>query len=305
MTSPPRAQDKTCQDSEGEDPSVTDGADEDYQDNVASGKVRIKLNKSSRFLRSTAAKQGPEQLGSQTSSQVETPKLEKRGCEEHEDEVTRPGKRGRKPAVQTQVKNFETRIHGLLEDFKSKAHGFETSKTKNQELRLQFNALKKEHKEAQQALQHQEELEELQSSKIGQLQNECRILRRKLEKAIDDAKQDSGRYTKFSDSDITTEWGQLAFNVRGLVSQCLTKSPVNEFDSIQTLMKQLGRRFPLSVCDIASLRVAVLRRMIWEKVILGVFLGKRPIWHGAAGQLLTQIVSTKGKSFFFCPIPAC
>lgn len=102
MTSPPRAQDKTCQDSEGEDPSVTDGADEDYQDNVASGKVRIKLNKSSRFLRSTAAKQGPEQLGSQTSSQVETPKLEKRGCEEHEDEVTRPGKRGRKPAVQTQ-----------------------------------------------------------------------------------------------------------------------------------------------------------------------------------------------------------
>ncbi|UKZ63014.1 uncharacterized protein TrAtP1_004242 [Trichoderma atroviride] len=294
VASPARAQDKEFQDSEGENPSITDGADEDYQDNVVSGKTRIKV-KTSRNLRSTASKQDSAQLGSPTLSQTETPNPKKRGHEKHEDEVIRPGKRGRKPAVQTEVKNFETTIYGLLDDFKSKAHGFEASKTKNQELRLQFNALKKEHKKAQQALHHQEELEELQSSKIDQLQNECRSLRRMLEKAIDDARQDSGRYTKFSDSDITTEWGQLAFNVRGLVTQCFTKRPVNECDSIETLMRQLGRRSSLSVCDIASLRVAVLRRLIWEKVILGVLLGKRPIWHGAAGQLLTQIVSIKGQ----------
>lgn len=301
-SSPPRVQDKKCQDTEGENPSATDEADEDYQDNVASVKVRIKVIEPSRVLRSTATKQDPAQVGSPTLSQDETPNLKKRGHEKHEDEVTRPGKRGRKPAAHKEVKNFETAIHGLLEDFKSKAHDLETSKTKNQKLRLEMTSLKKDLKKAQRAQQDLEELEESQSSQIDQLQNECSSLRRKLEKAIDDAKQDSSRYTKYSDSDIITEWGQLSFNVRGLVSQCLTKRPVNEGDGIETLMKQLGRRLSLSLCDIASLRVAVLRRTIWDIILLGVFSGKRPIWHGKLGQMLTQVVSTKGKSCFFCLI---
>lgn len=260
--------------------------------------MRINVIKPSRNLRSNATKQDPAQVGSPTLSQNETPNPKKRNQEKHEDEFLRPGKRGRKPATHTEVKRFETTVNGLLEDFKSKAHDLETSKTKNQEQRVLITSLKKDLKKAQQALRRHEETEELQSSNIDQLQNECRSLRRKLEKAIDDAKQDSGRYIKVSDSDITFEWGKLSFNVRGLVSQCLIKSPVNERDSIETLLKQLKRDLALSVCDIASLRVAVLRRMIWEKVVLGVFLGKRPVWHGAAGQVLTQIVSSKCKSFF-------
>ncbi|KAK1250360.1 hypothetical protein MKX08_010363 [Trichoderma sp. CBMAI-0020] len=286
-----QAQEKKNQDSEGETPSITDGADEDYQDNVTPRKVRITV-KTSRVLRSTAPKQDSAQLESPTS-ETETPYPKKRGQEKHEDEVIRSGKRGRKPAIQTEVEDFETTLHELLEEYKSKVHGFEASKTRNLGLRLQFNSLKEEHRKTQKALQNQEELQELQSSRSDQLQNECRSLRRKLEKAIDDAKQDSGRYTKFSDSDITFEWKKLSFDIRDLVSQCLTKSPVNERDSIEALMKQLENRPSLSVCDIASLRVAVLRRTIWE-VILGVLLGRWLIWHGAAGQMLTQIVSTEG-----------
>lgn len=262
--------------------------------------MRIKVTKPSRNLRSTATRQDPPaQVGSPTLSHDETPNPKKRNQEKHEDEAMRPSKRGRKPTVLTEVKRFDTTINKLREDFKSKAHELETLKTENQNLLLQISSLKKDLQKAQQTLEYQEETEELQSSNIDQLQNECRSLRRKLEKAIDDTKQDPGRYIKISDSDITSEWWKLSFNVRNLVSQFLTKSPANECDGIETLMKQLKRDVSLSVCDVTSLRVAVLRRMIWEKVILGIFLGKRPVWHGAAGQVLTQIISTNGKSFFF------
>jgi hypothetical protein len=241
-------------------------------------------------------------------SHTETPNARKRGHEKHEDDTIRPRKRGRKPAVRSDTEKFDTGIRGLQEQFNSKLHDLKISNTKNQKLQSQISSLKKDLKEAQQIQQDLEESEELKSEEIKQLQNERSSLRRRLEKAIDDAKQDSSRYTKFSDSDITAGWGRLSFNVRDLVSQYLTKSPDNECDIIETLMKQLGICLPLSVCDITSLRVAVLRRTIWEKVILGVFAGRELTWHGKAGQMLTQIVTMRSKSFLFflvCLIPVC
>lgn len=210
----------------------------------------------------------------------------------------RPEKRGRKPAVNTEVKKFETTIHGLLEEFKAKAHDFENSKTRNQGLRLQNTSLKKDLKQAQQDQKDQKQLEALQSSKITQLQNECSKLRRKLEAVIDASKKDLGKYTKVSDSDIAAEWGKLSFNIRNLVSQCLTKPLTNECDEIETLMKRMKKLLPLSFCNVASLRVAVLRRTIWYMITSAIFSGMRPVWYGEAGQMLTQVLLIEGHYSF-------
>ncbi|KAL6908484.1 hypothetical protein GGI43DRAFT_429471 [Trichoderma evansii] len=282
----PRPQDEECRDSEGEDHSVTDGADESYQEITASRKPII-LIKPSRVLRSNAAKEEPMQLESPTSSQIETPNPRKRGREKHDDDATRPEKRSKKPTVNAKIKKYEKVFDEWLEDYKSKSQGFETLKSKNRELLLENNSLKKDLKQAQ---QDQKRIEAFHTSEIVLLQSECSSLRRKLEAAIDASKQDSGRYTKVSDSDITAEWGKLSFNIRDLVSQCLTKRPTNECDEIETLLNRMKMFLPLSLCDVASLRVAVLRRMIWHTIRLAVFSGTRRMWHGETGQMLTQIV---------------
>lgn len=281
-----RAQDKECQDSDGEDRSVTDEADGNYQENIVSSKPLIVL-KTSRVLRSNAVKHEPMQPGSPTSSQIETPNLAKRGREKHDDVATRPEKRVKKPAVDAKIEKYEKAFDEWLEDYKSKTQGLETFKTKNQELCMENNTLKKGLKKAQ---QDQKRMEALHSSEISLLQSECSKLRKKLEAAIDASKQDNLKYTKVSDSDITAEWGKLSFNIRDLVSQCLTKHPANENDEIETLMKRMKRFLPLSNCNVASLRAAVLRRMIWYIIKSAVFSGMRPIWYGAAGQMLTQVV---------------
>ncbi|UKZ87944.1 uncharacterized protein TrAFT101_003714 [Trichoderma asperellum] len=281
-----RAQDKECQDSDGEDRSVTDEADGNYQENIVSSKPLIVL-KTSRVLRSNAVKHEPMQPGSPTSSQIETPNLAKRGREKHDDVATRPEKRVKKPAVDAKIEKYEKAFDEWLEDYKSKTQGLETFKTKNQELCMENNTLKKGLKKAQ---QDQKRMEALHSSEISLLQSECSKLRKKLEAAIDASKQDNLKYTKVSDSDITAEWGKLSFNIRDLVSQCLTKHPANENDEIETLMKRMKRFLPLSYCNVASLRAAVLRRMIWYIIKSAVFSGMRPIWYGAAGQMLTQVV---------------
>ncbi|PNP42731.1 hypothetical protein TGAMA5MH_05473 [Trichoderma gamsii] len=294
----PRAQDQEeYQDSDGEDQSVTDGADGTYQESITSNKPRIILQPS-RCLRSKAAKQAPTQQGLPTPSQIETPNSRKRSGEKHDDATARPEKRGKKPAVDPKIKKYEKAFDEWLEDYKSKTQSLETLKTKNQELHRENDSLKKDLKQLQ---QDQKRKEASQQSHIAQLQSECSKLRRKLEAAIDAAKQDSGKYTKVSDSDIAAGWGKLCYNIRDIVSQCLTNRPANECDEIETLMKRMKKFLPLSQCNVASLRVAVLRRSIWYTIKSAVFSAMRPIWYGEAGQTLTQILLIEGQRCFNKP----
>jgi hypothetical protein len=137
-----------------------------------------------------------------------------------------------------------------------------------------------------------------QNREIALWESECNDWRRKLAMALDEAKQDSDKYVKVSDSDIAGDWQKLSFNIRDLVSQCVTKEPTNECDELETLMDWLKRYLPLSLCEISSLRVAVLRRTIWHIIILGVFSGELAIWHGEIGKMLTQFLSEKSKYCF-------
>ncbi|KAL7927676.1 hypothetical protein ACQKWADRAFT_325164 [Trichoderma austrokoningii] len=287
----PRDQDQECQDSEGEDHSVTDEVDGTYQESTISAKRRI-ISQPSRNLRSKTAKAELVQQASPTSSQIEVPNTRKRNGEKHNDVAARPGKCGKKSTVDPKIKKYEKAFDEWLEDYKTKTQSLETLKTKNQELHLENIALKKDLKQAQ---QDYERMEASQQSEITLLESECSKLRRYLEAAIDAAKQDPGKHTKVSDSDITTKWGQLSFNIRNLVSQCLIRRPINECDEIERLLKRMKRLLPLSYCDVVSLRVAVLRRTIWFTIILSVFSGTRPVWYGEADQTLTQIVPMEGR----------
>lgn len=183
-----------------------------------------------------------------------------------------------------------------LEDYKSNIQALETLKIKNQELHLENNSLKKDLKQTE---QDQKRIEASRNSDISLLRSECSKLRRNLEAAIDASKQASGKYTKVSDSDIAAEWGKLSFNIRNLVSQCLTNHPTNECDEFETLMKWMKRFLPLSLCNVASLRAAVLRRTTWHVINCAVFSGMRPIWCGEAGQMLTQTLVIES-NYPFC-----
>ncbi|KAM0519973.1 hypothetical protein ACHAPE_003245 [Trichoderma viride] len=296
----PRAQDQEYQDSEGEDQSVTDGADGadgTYRESITSNKPRITLQPC-RVLRSKATKQEPTQQGPPTPSQMETPNSRKRSGEKHGDTAARPEKCGKKPAVDPKIKKYEKAFDEWLEDYKSKTQSLETLRTKNQELHLENDSLKKDLKQIQ---QDQKQVEASQKSDIAHLQSECSKLRRNLEAAFDAAKQYSGKYTKVSDSDIAAGWGKLCFNIRDIVSQCLTNRPANECDEIETLLKRMKKFLPLSQCNVASLRVAVLRRSIWYTIKSAVFSGMRPIWYGEAGQTLTQILLIEGQRCFNKP----
>ncbi|KAM0256668.1 hypothetical protein ACHAQJ_004822 [Trichoderma viride] len=289
----PLPQRRECHDSEGEDHSATDGASDRYEglgEDIPSKKSHVATNENRRVLRSRTAKEESINSGSPTSNRIMTPELGKRDREDYENETMRPAKRGRKPAANTEITKFEKDVHGLLEKYASKVHDLETIRTKNQELQIQVDSFKKRLKQVQ---RDHRQREMSQSRQITSLETDCFEWKRKLVIALDEAKQDSGKYSKVPDSDITEEWRKLSFNIRDLVSQCLTEEPTNECDKLETLMNGLKRYLPLSLCDVAGLRFAVLRRVIWNILILGVFSGRRPIWHGEAGQMLTKFLSIR------------
>ncbi|KAL7798050.1 hypothetical protein V8C37DRAFT_399377 [Trichoderma ceciliae] len=252
--------------SDSEDHSSTDEASDEsmgFTEDIKSKKPRVTTNETPRTLRSQSVKEAPMDSERLTPNRRVILKTGKQSHDIHEIEPMKPGKRGRKPSANTEIKSFKKDSLGLAERYASKVRDAETFISDNEELQLQVDILKTQ-------------LEELAS-------------------ALDEITQGSGKYVKVPDSDIVEKWMQLSYNIRCLVAQCLTEQPTNQSDIVKDLMMKVEVSLPPFSYGITSLRINVLRRAIWHLIIFGVFSGKLPIWHGEAGQTLTHLLAEKNR----------
>ncbi|KAL6868455.1 hypothetical protein J3F83DRAFT_773467 [Trichoderma novae-zelandiae] len=301
-------------DSNDIDSQVSSTADEagdelmESQEDVPSNKAGREEGETSRALRSRSVKQEPVDSTPQTQSRRVVIKRTKQSCDDDEPELQKPAKRGRKPLASTEIKKFEKESQGLLERFTSKAHESESLRYENQDLKDQVRKLefklgksRQAHKESEMLLKQKKDQQQRENARLQDENNELRDENDKLEAdfkkriselvaALDDNKRDATKYVKVSDSDIAAAWMLLSYNVRDLVSQCLTEQPSNHYQTLKSLI----RAQRLLWQDIIPLRTNILRRSTWESLVSGIFSGQAYIWQGELGQFLTQSLSGKG-----------
>lgn len=215
-----------------------------------------------------------------------------RSHDDHQSDTPRPTKRGRPTTVKTETKKFEKDALALVERFFSKAHGFETIRSENEDLKRQVKFLESARKQDQKT--HLQK-EAAQNEENTRLKNECKRLRIQLLSALDEAKKDSGKYVKVPDSDILQKWMQLSYNVRNTVSECLTEQPARHNDILKFLLLEQDRPLPQFDHEYMMLRAHILRRTIWHFLMIGIFGGEYAIWHGNSGRTLTKFLAVQSK----------
>ncbi|TFB06378.1 hypothetical protein CCMA1212_001684 [Trichoderma ghanense] len=278
-------------------------------------KPSVKQSETSRKPRPQSAKQEPVDAEQQTKTPRVIIKSKKRSGDDNQSELQRSAKRGRKPSAATEITNLEEGLQGILDRYSSKAHEVDSIRSENQDLKAQAKELESKlgkaqqaHKQSAKSLQQendrlkeengglQGEVHELQCEidrmerENDKLDAEVRKWRSEIISLLDKNKRDSGKYIKVSDSYITEAWMMLSFNVRDLVSQCLTEKPSNQDEILGSLAKSSQLQSP---GDIPYYRVSILRKTIWRQLARSVFQGKQPVWQGKLGQFLTQQVSGK------------
>ncbi|KAL6696175.1 hypothetical protein J3F84DRAFT_348405 [Trichoderma pleuroticola] len=276
---------KECGNGDSGSASDTEEANDEYMGfkrDIPAKKPSAAKKVVSRALRPQDGKQEPTNPEQQAPGRRVIIKTGKRSHGDDESEPTKPAKRGRKPTANTEIKRFEKDALALAERFSSKMIDFETTRSENQDLQAQVKALKSELEQAQQA---HKQSEASFNQKIAQLKNDSQKWRCDLASALEAAKKNSGKYVKVSDSEITQNWMTLSYNVRDLVSQCLTKIPADQDTILESLVME--RRL-LSIRDMSALRSCILRRAVWKNVILSVFSGRHSIWQGEIGNTLTH-----------------
>ncbi|QYS98214.1 hypothetical protein H0G86_005404 [Trichoderma simmonsii] len=285
---------KECSNGDSGSASDTDEAGDEYmgsKGDIPAKKPNVTQKKTPRALRSQEGKQEPTSSEQQKQRPAPTTRLivrsSKRSHDDHESEPARPAKRGPKPSTNTEIKRFEKEALGLLEKYKSKANDLETARSEIQNLQAQVNGLKSALEQAQEA---HKQSEILSSQKITQLKNDSREWRCQLASALEAGKKDTGKYVKVPDSDIKQGWLVLSYNIRDLVTQCLTKIPVDQDTILESLVME--RRF-LSIDDMSTLRTCILRRAVWRNAIVPVFSGRHCIWQREIGDTLTQSLFMK------------
>ncbi|KAL7800432.1 hypothetical protein V8C43DRAFT_327234 [Trichoderma afarasin] len=236
------------------------------------------------------AKKEKENSEGWTPSPLRRLNSKKRGHDDDQSETSRPTKRGRPTATNSEIKTFERDALGLVERFSTKSREFEAIRSENDDLKRQVKLLESALKQEQ---EDRLQIETVQSEEVHRLQYECKRLTIKLISVIDEANKDAGKYIKVSDSEIEEHWRLLSRNIRSLVSECLTENPADPDTALESLVK--SHRF-LSTHDISTLRVSILRRTVWRNAILPVFSGRQCIWQGELGAILTEFLSTKNNS---------
>lgn len=284
------------------------------QGDVSSPSSGVREGECPRTLRSRPAKQEPADSAEQIrGSRVISIKTRKRACDDDgEFELPSPAKRGRKPSANTEIKRFDKDLQSILARFTSKAQDSESLSSEVRELERQVKGLEVKldkaqnaYKEARMLLkketgrlqdeknQLQVENDELQDA-YDKLRSEIGQRTTKLMIALEEAKRDSLNYVKVSDSEVSSAWMMLSYNVRDLVSQCLTEQPSNQVQRLAALVK--WHRFRFSE-DVPSLRTNILRRAIWRTLVSAIFRGYTRIWQGELGQYLTQTLSGNGNIY--------
>ncbi|ETS04001.1 hypothetical protein M419DRAFT_97158 [Trichoderma reesei RUT C-30] len=269
------------------------------QGDVSSPSSGVREGECPRTLRSRPAKQEPADSAEQIrGSRVISIKTRKRACDDDgEFELPSPAKRGRKPSANTEIKRFDKDLQSILARFTSKAQDSESLSSEVRELERQVKGLEVKLDKAQNAYK---EARMLLKKETGRLQDEKNQLQRttKLMIALEEAKRDSLNYVKVSDSEVSSAWMMLSYNVRDLVSQCLTEQPSNQVQRLAALVK--WHRFRFSE-DVPSLRTNILRRAIWRTLVSAIFRGYTRIWQGELGQYLTQTLSGNDYAFLKDP----
>ncbi|KAK4078722.1 uncharacterized protein Triagg1_3053 [Trichoderma aggressivum f. europaeum] len=248
---------KECGNGDSGSASDTEEANDEYmgfKGDIPAKKPSAAKKVASRAQRPQDAKQEPMSSEQQTPDRRVIIKPVKRSHGDDESEPVKPAKRGRKPTASTEIKRFEKDALALAERFGSKMIEYETTRSENQNLQAQIKTLKSELEQAQQA---HKQSEASFNQKIDQLKNDSQKWRCDLASALEAAKKNSGKYVKVSDSEVAQNWMTLSYNIRGLVSQCLTQIPADQDTILESLVME--HRL-LSIDDMSTLRSCILRR---------------------------------------------
>ncbi|KAK1240939.1 hypothetical protein MKX07_006372 [Trichoderma sp. CBMAI-0711] len=246
------------------------------QEDILSPSSGVMEGECPRTLRSRPAKQEPADSAEQSrGSRVISIKTRKRACDDDDEfELPSPAKRGRKPSANTEIKRFDKDLQSILAKFTSKAQDSESLSSEVRELERQVKGLEAKLDKAQNAYKEARML--LKKKKTGRLQDEKNQLQvandelqdandelrsdigqrtAKLMIALEEAKRDSFNYVKVSDSDISAAWMTLSYNVRDLVSQCLTEQPSNQVHNYASIKDP---RYPKIISQTKSRVIADL-----------------------------------------------
>ncbi|KAL7936289.1 hypothetical protein V8C35DRAFT_278499 [Trichoderma chlorosporum] len=238
-----------------------------------------------RVTRSRAKKEteNPEKV---TPNVTYRPNTRKRSHDGHQNEISKSAKRGRPSTATNQYNKFKKDAQEWVDMVGFMTRELESTKSDNQQLKSQVKHLKS--KLDQEEMERDEKESALQQE-IEQLQSECTKWKLRVASALDQLKKDSNKYVKVSDSEILESWQLFSYNIRNLVSQCLTENPTDQDMALKWLV--VSHRL-LSVHDLSSLRSFILQRAIWTNAILPVLSGKQTVWQGEIGATLTRLVST-------------
>lgn len=282
---------KECGNSDSENESVTDEASNKSEGVAEDIPARIKIVRIKTRSHTKKEPQNSEKVTPNLTSFLNTGK---RSHDNHESETPKPAKRGRPAAANTQVKRFEKDALGLVERFTSTFRELETTRSENQELRNQNKFLKSKLEQEQ---EYYKKEESTQSREIIWLESQCNKWRSQLASALDANKLDSGKHVKVPDTEIINKWNILSYNVRAIVSEYLTEQPTNQSNILESLMIRLERLLPLFAFELINLRKHILRRTVWNLIMIGIFSAKYPIWHGDSGKVLTKFLAVESKHF--------
>lgn len=276
---------KECSNSDSETSDTTDEASAESEYNpppstVSGVKTRSRAKKETQSLERT------------TQSSANRPNVTKRSNETYQSENTRPSKRGRPTATDITIKKFTTQACAWMETFASNARELENTRSENQELKRQIKRLDSALKQEQ---EYRLQEETAQSEDIHRLELKCKDLTRKLLSALEEAKKDSGKYVKVSDSGIQEKWRRITYNIGDMVTQYLNEYPIEQSGILWSLLAELETPLPQSDDQIMMLRNHILRRTIWHFLMIGIFEGEFSIWHGDSGRTLTQFLAVQSK----------
>lgn len=286
-------------DSQSTTDEARDESSSDFGGDIPPRRQPVRENKSQRVLRSQTVKREPNESDNTrqpTTGRRLTLRPAKRSHDHNQEaEYTRVVKRSRNTIANTEIERFGNDAHELVEKYTSKTRDLEIPRSEIRKLQTQVQALqwKLERDSAE-----YDRNEASQNQEIMRLRNECKRWRGRLASVLEAAKQESDKYIKVFDSEITEKWKALSFNIKGLVSHYLTAEPSYQSHVLYWLLMQI--KAPSSFTnDIVDLRAEILRRSIWDFIIRAVFLGRSTIWYGEVGRSLTQLVVEYSKFFFF------
>ncbi|KAL6828352.1 hypothetical protein V8C40DRAFT_274063 [Trichoderma camerunense] len=276
---------KECSNSDSETSDTTDEASAESEYNPPPSTVSGVTTRS-------RAKKETKSFEKTTRSSSDRPNVTKRSNETSQSETTRPSKRGRPTATDITIKKFTTQTCAWMETFASNARELENTRSENEELKRQIKRLDSALKQEQ---EYRLQEETAQSEDINRLELKCKDLTRKLLSALEEAKKDSGKYVKVSDSDIQERWRRIIYNIGDMVTQFLNEYPIEQDGILWDLLAELETPLPQSDDQIMMLRNHILRRTIWHFLMVGIFEGEYPIWHGDSGRTLTQFLAVQNE----------